>query len=278
MVGPPPAPPAAPGPALDAEGRLLDDVPCRRCRYDLRGLTLAAACPECGTRVGESARPDLLRYADPAWRRRLGRGAVLMSVALGLDFAWLAGADVLLNLTGSLTVFWVKLWGEFPILAAWLLSCWMLTGRDPAAPRILDAGRLALALSVVAVAGSLVPPLAVAAGWYWLYSPVSMGLSANDVAIGAILAFVAARLARRVPEERLASRHLAAAVAMCVLGAGALGVGFASWWLVVFWEQPVPRLLRALWWASLVFTGLWVGAYAWWVYLLLRLRREILRS
>ncbi len=277
MVGPlSPAAAAGGGPALDSEGRLLDDVRCRQCRYDLRGLTLEAACPECGTRVGDSARPDLLRYADPRWRRRLRRGAMLMSVAAGLDFAWIIGCEVLLQSTGSQTMIWVMLWGEFPFLAVWLLACWMLTRAEPAAPRRLDIGRVAFALAIVEVAGSAVPPLGLATGYFWLYGPASNVLLAIDVAIGAILAVDAGRLARRVPDGRLASRHATAAVAMCVPAAVALGASLASWWLVAFpGSQPVPRLWEALWWAHLVFLALWVGAYAWWLYLLLRLRQLI---
>ena len=39
---------------LDAKGQLDQDLACRRCGYNLRGLSTDGACPECGTAVGQS--------------------------------------------------------------------------------------------------------------------------------------------------------------------------------------------------------------------------------
>lgn len=80
--------PASPRPAPRPTtlGRELGgSLPCARCRYDLKGLSVVAACPECGTPV----RATLLSVVDPsaselrplhrpAWT---ARGMILWSVA-----------------------------------------------------------------------------------------------------------------------------------------------------------------------------------------------------
>lgn len=73
----PPEQPSAPGSPLAAE--LHGDLPCIVCRYNLRGLTIAGMCPECGT----SLRATLLAVVDPmAKELRPLRSPTL--VALGL--------------------------------------------------------------------------------------------------------------------------------------------------------------------------------------------------
>src|SRR5687767_5429673 len=78
-----------------AEDIIASDIPCRRCGYNLRGLSEAGLCPECGTAVGLSIKGDLLRYADPQWLRRVQVGLWLMfagvicSIAMRLTSSWL---------------------------------------------------------------------------------------------------------------------------------------------------------------------------------------------
>lgn len=76
---------------LDADGRLTQSLPCRKCGYDLHGLSVDGRCPECGTAVGWSVHGDLLRYSDPAWVKHQADGALLLILAIG---AWIAGAVI----------------------------------------------------------------------------------------------------------------------------------------------------------------------------------------
>lgn len=66
-------------PITDDEDRLLENIVCLQCKYNLHGLSLDGNCPECGYPVGNSVRRDLLRYADPDWVKRLASGAELVA-------------------------------------------------------------------------------------------------------------------------------------------------------------------------------------------------------
>jgi hypothetical protein len=65
-----------------------DGVTCISCGYDLRGLQRAGACPECGSPIRESTRPDVDWHIDARWAARLQLGSALLFVAglLALSF------------------------------------------------------------------------------------------------------------------------------------------------------------------------------------------------
>jgi hypothetical protein len=106
------------------------DVPCRRCGYNLRGLSVSGRCPECGAAVSVSVQGDWLCYSEPGFLRTLRRGisyilwSMLFSVAVGvlgivLEFAagpapaiYIAFASLLADLLG-------------------IAGAWMLTAPDP---------------------------------------------------------------------------------------------------------------------------------------------------
>ncbi|MFP4144282.1 MAG: hypothetical protein ACLFV3_03985 [Phycisphaeraceae bacterium] len=71
------APPSRPADRSDAtdwtddEGRLNFDLPCRACGYNLRTLSVAATCPECGEKVLASAVSFAARPRSEAFRVRI---------------------------------------------------------------------------------------------------------------------------------------------------------------------------------------------------------------
>jgi hypothetical protein len=128
----PPLPPVA-SPVPQAGQVVVDNIPCRKCAYNLRTLSVTGVCPECGTPVGVSIYGDLLKYSDPAWVRKLGQGAfyillgifvviatVLLTVVLGAARILSPPANEmfghLLNLVGSVLT---------------LIGSWLLTEPDP---------------------------------------------------------------------------------------------------------------------------------------------------
>ena len=70
---------------LDDDRRIALDLPCSRCKYNLRSIGLDDACPECGTAVGQSLRPNLLMFAGPRQIRRLQMGAWFLTGVIPLS-------------------------------------------------------------------------------------------------------------------------------------------------------------------------------------------------
>ncbi len=109
------------------------DVPCRKCRYNLRGLSTDSRCPECGTPVGFSVRGDFLRYSDPAWVDTLRRGVklilwyVVLAIGVAL-FTALAKRGLGLSTGESATVTLVASLGAY---AVYIAGAWFLTEPDP---------------------------------------------------------------------------------------------------------------------------------------------------
>src|SRR6185295_10238912 len=95
------------GPRLALE--LTGDLPCVRCKYNLRGLTVKGMCPECGT----SVRTTILAKIDPlAKELRPLHFPRLTSLGL-IVWAWSALAAALCNWAlrlsdfgGGTSLFW----------------------------------------------------------------------------------------------------------------------------------------------------------------------------
>ena len=60
---------------LDQSGKIQVELVCRRCLYNLRGLTLDGNCPECNTPVNFSIQKDHLQFSNPAWVNKLRSGS-----------------------------------------------------------------------------------------------------------------------------------------------------------------------------------------------------------
>jgi len=79
---------------------LSEEIPCAFCGYNLRGLAADGRCPECGSRIADSLRGNLLEFSDPAWlsRLRFGTSLKLWNIALfilvGFAFTVLVFAGV----------------------------------------------------------------------------------------------------------------------------------------------------------------------------------------
>lgn len=67
---------------LDAADRLAQNLDCAACAYNLRGLSLEGACPECGRAVRESLPGLGFLRADPRWLKHLATGLGVLMGAL----------------------------------------------------------------------------------------------------------------------------------------------------------------------------------------------------
>jgi hypothetical protein len=65
----------------DTDGRIVTDVPCKGCQYNLRGQLPVGTCPECGYPTEESLKSDQLRFADLGWLRSLNFGLTWIIIA-----------------------------------------------------------------------------------------------------------------------------------------------------------------------------------------------------
>lgn len=117
------------------------DWPCPKCSYNLKGLKKPGACPECGTRYGESPidteaaaihyeplHAAALRVLTPGVSALIVGGWLLIAglgapVVFGLlpSLAPTSGSPLRLGVLAAIGVFAV------PGTAAWLLGVWMIT-------------------------------------------------------------------------------------------------------------------------------------------------------
>ena len=117
---------------LTETGRLDEDIACRKCAYNLRGLFPDSICPECATDIRVSILRDYLKYADPVWLRKLASGLewIIASAAMTVVLAVLAlTAGHILEITDWL---WLgpSTW-KFLLLAGMARGCWLFTEREP---------------------------------------------------------------------------------------------------------------------------------------------------
>lgn len=240
-ASPPHAAPAAWSPPLDADGRLASEIACRGCGYVLRGLRPDDRCPECGEPVAESLRPDLLLFADPAWRDRLLRGCrwllawIVAAIAVTLATPlWWGVVSAFIGTTNIDLLLMVATLLPVVPLALAANAVRLLTSRDPAyhgpaAPaanvaRICVFAMIGLILVVFLLRVGSTSSLS-GSGWMLgsVAGPVaSVGNQALSVAWKTALLLVLAALARRLP-NRLLTRQLRG-VGWAIAVAGGLGV------------------------------------------------------
>ncbi|CAG0951475.1 hypothetical protein PHYC_00226 [Phycisphaerales bacterium] len=128
---------AQPPPAAGRSGVVLapelgGDLPCARCRYNLRGLSIRGVCPECGTPI----RATILTRVDP-----------LASELRPIFFP-------------RLTAFGLLVWGVTPVLAAMLVWSLRLLGPEWFSLGLLTPEHMIVTLCILSglAAGVLISP------------------------------------------------------------------------------------------------------------------------
>lgn len=144
-IEPPPivAPPIAPqeagtvAVALDQDGRLAEDVACRHCGYNLRGLELAGRCPECEMAIEKTLHAFLLRFCDPVWLGRLRSGLTLLIAMIfaGLGVGFIFGLTFILLIGGTGETSLLLVSAFFLLFAGigcmQLIAYWRITSPEP---------------------------------------------------------------------------------------------------------------------------------------------------
>jgi hypothetical protein len=204
---------------LDATGRLVIDVDCLGCGYNLRGLQRTDACPECGQAVARAVAPERLRFANPDWLARVLRGVDWLLLAVFVEVV-----VVVAHYTLGLVSYLFEA-GQIPepVLVAMLLTpyglgayaCWLLTTREWPHPQretlcsLRTAARWVVMGMVAVVAAVTVWP---ALAWRWQIGPLRMSLAlaamAGFEAVGLVcVGLWLGRLARRIPAPAMV-RHV----------------------------------------------------------------------
>jgi hypothetical protein len=147
--GPPPVSPSRP---------VAFDLPCAQCGYNLRGLSPAGCCPECGLRISDSAYADAFVGPLP-WVRTVARGVERLCAIMAL-YPPLILAVILLfsvrHVVGLLVA-----WGLWLVLQFWhVRAVWQIATLQPSdGPRRISRRGRALALAELCAALLLVAPL-----------------------------------------------------------------------------------------------------------------------
>lgn len=224
-------------PVREASVEIVEDVPCPRCGYNLRGLATGRNCPECGHRI----------------RRGTPRQDVLLSVSEAERRAWtvglaLAAACVLLATVARVGFF---LAGAF-VRSDALVTAYLLVGTA-------NAG-----LWIVAV--WLITPASLDSAWAWMRRPrlVARALAVLWlVGYGCLLARYDQNLASAIEAWLL----LGDRGGRLLGGLGALVVAFIMSWIAeeAELERAARRLNSSVWmlWIPTLLAQAFPAGIAW---------------
>lgn len=207
---PPPPPMAAPTAA-----RVEHDISCRKCGYNLRGLSVEGRCPECGSAVGLSLQGDLLRYSEPAWVDGLRRGISLIIAGIAVMVLAVI-ASVLLNggrAAPTPRTLLVSQLGGIVFAVLNLIGTWLLTERDPSGLGEDQYGTSRKIIRVALIVGLIEQAKEMAATHLGFSPPARamMGLISVVAAIFSVVGLFATlnylrKLALRIPDTALSNR------------------------------------------------------------------------
>lgn len=210
------------------------DVNCRKCGYNLRGLTTEMRCPECGTAVAYSVMGDFIRFSDPGWVMHLRSGVrmILSGIAVYVIILILGiVAGMAAARSGAMPMIAV-LAGIGGIVAQILITygTWRLTEPDPSGLGEDQYGTIRKFIRIALLVGVGGAVLQLAAPYVVLPDPIPAMLAVlqGGCSLVGIAGFCCqlvylGRLARRIPDDAISQR---AKTVLWMMGSG-YGVVFA---------------------------------------------------
>lgn len=195
---------------------LDEDIPCRRCKYNLRALQRSGLCPECATPVMQSAGPQMLRYADPDWVAGIAFASRLITWSIGAAIVTFVGLWIFMVMALSAqnmeSLALVALGAQLAILltgVTGVVGQWRMVSRDPRGlehaeqrrTRAILRGAIVFALPLALAVQLFAPPdpsepfrlmldAAAKAAWFvWIAGLMAYALHLR-------------RLTERIPDER----------------------------------------------------------------------------
>jgi hypothetical protein len=219
------------------ENRILEDLTCGRCGYNLRGQSLDAKCPECGMIVSRSARNDLLRYSDRQWLRTVSNGFIPLMICAALAllyrFGYAYGMHHFVNAANASqssvrwnAIVWSSMAISLVLHALTLMGVWMITHREPRADapshRLSRIARTFMLIAIVLMVMAWLPWVAfvsIGRSFYPAEIMYVMHIAAGCAFLVSIAALfiMARRLAFRIPDEPLARRTIIAAIGILAI-------------------------------------------------------------
>ncbi len=144
---------------LDSDGRVAEDIACRRCGYNLRTQPAHGVCPDCGQAVRDALQGYYLRYAPLQWLRRLSLGLVLIYGTAIIGFLLGLASSLLSDLqAGGAVQVSVTTGTNVVSMLIYAIGVWLFTTPEPGVsprPRSIVVARVALLLSgVLALIGA----------------------------------------------------------------------------------------------------------------------------
>jgi serine/threonine protein kinase len=207
------------------------DLPCVQCHYNLRGMDRAGRCPECGAAVADSVFAGRLVFSDAGWLRSVMFGLALLNFTVIAEFVLLGGLVAYAGVsaatavpasqsaqstpTGMLTYMIAAVIGLM-VTVALVVSIVLATAREPADTRDPAIDRLSVVirtttgLTLAAVAAVVFLPET------WTYAARVLLLGSFGATLAALPAYFG-RLARRIPDAKLAAACRRRAVALGAL-------------------------------------------------------------
>ena len=146
---------------FDEQGRLITNLPCSVCHYNLRTLAADSSCPECDTPVRATTDEFYLAVCDLGWLTTVQRGLSLLLIMPvvtmlgGVLLSWVVPTTPPARIADVLQVQLIPAAFSLLVAAITLLCFWWLTAPEPRRNPVAQRWTARRILRVCAVCGMI---------------------------------------------------------------------------------------------------------------------------